>query len=165
MSSVLVVPADHREAQVAERLHRVQRLAYAQEAELLGVVDFPPLRRTVESVRTCREEFFVATVDGEMAGALGVELEGEGRTIASLVVAPQFQRRGVASALLAEVLRRYGAAELMVQTGAGNQPALRLYERAGFVEIRRWIVGPEALELVRLRRPPSIAGNVAAPPG
>jgi hypothetical protein len=55
------IPVDHTSPAIASQIHRVQMLACAQEARLLGAVDFPPLRRTVEDIRTCDEEFFAAT--------------------------------------------------------------------------------------------------------
>jgi ribosomal protein S18 acetylase RimI-like enzyme len=163
MGSVLrLAKVDRSSSAIAGQIHRVQMLAYAQEAELLGAIDFPPLRRTVEDIRTCEEEFFAAVVDQELVGAVSVwpDQDGMGRNIASLVVAPAFQRRGIARQLMAEVLRRYGDATLTVQTGARNEPALNLYAQLGFVEIRRWFVGREPLELVKLCRAPSATASV-----
>jgi GNAT superfamily N-acetyltransferase len=82
--------------------------------------------------------------------------------ITSLTVAPAFQRRGIARALLSEVLQRHGAGPLAVQTGAKNAAALHIYERIGFIAVRRWVVGPEVLEVVRLLRLPPGAAKSAA---
>nr|WP_283254224.1 GNAT family N-acetyltransferase [Ramlibacter paludis] len=130
--------------------------AYAQEAALLGATWFPPLERTVEDVQSSKEHFLAARADGRIAGAIGVEPdpEGLGITIASLVVDPCFQRQGMGRKLLEAVLAAHGDAGLTVQTGARNAPALALYEAKGFVVTRRWLVGREPLELVRLRRLP-----------
>jgi ribosomal protein S18 acetylase RimI-like enzyme len=149
---------DHTSESIARLIHSVQMSAYAQEAELLGAVDFPPLSATVQDVRTCDEEFIVAYAANQIVGAVSVAPDPEfmGTNIASLVVAPPFQRRGIARRLVAEVLHRYGASTLTVQTGAKNQPALGLYLQSGFVEFRRWRVAQHSLELVKLRRlPPS----------
>jgi len=128
--------------------------AYAQEARLLGVIEFPPLARTVEDLRVGTESFVGVHIGGQLVGSIGVEPDPEysGMSIASLTVAPTFQRRGIATALLVEVLQRHGAGCLTVQTGTGNAPALKLYERSGFVRVRRWVVGPESLEIVKLWR-------------
>jgi ribosomal protein S18 acetylase RimI-like enzyme len=146
---------DHTSESVARLIHSVQMSAYAQEARLLGAVYFPPLARTVDDVRNCQEEFFAALAADELIGAVSVwpDPEDMGRNIASLVVAPSFQRRGVAKSLMAHVLRLYGSDDLTVQTGVKNEPALNLYKNSGFVELRRWFVGREPLELVILRRP------------
>lgn len=148
---------DHSVAGIAKQIHAVQMAAYAQEAELLGAIYFPPLERTVEEVRTSAETFLAAFVDAEMVGAVSIspDQEGRGMNIASLVVAPQFQRRGIGAALTGGILAEHGSGEVTVQTGAKNLPALALYSQAGFVELRRWLVGREPLELVKLRRPPN----------
>jgi len=162
MDPVRVVVVDHSAEPVARAIHAVQRSAYAQEARVLGVQEFPPLRRTLEDVRTCAEEFLAVYVGSELVGSASVEPDHEsaGVIIASLTVAPAFQRRGLATALLEELLRRHGEDVITVQTGAANLPALELYARSGFVESRRWRAGEEALELVELRRrPPGLPGE------
>ena len=55
--------------------------AYAQEAQLLGAVDFPPLKRTVEEVRSSTEEFLAAFIGDAMVGVVSVwpDQEGVGR--------------------------------------------------------------------------------------
>jgi ribosomal protein S18 acetylase RimI-like enzyme len=168
-SAFRIQSVDQRMLPVARQLHAVQMSAYAQEARLLGAVYFPPLERTVEDVRICAEEFMGAFVGDEIVGAIGVcpEDEGTGVRIASLVVAPQFQRRGIGRGLMAAVLAAHDGEELTVQTGAKNLPALALYAQVGFVELGRWLVGREPLELIKLRRPAiadsSRARNTAYP--
>lgn len=150
-----IEPFDHRTPALARQLHAVQMSAYAQEAKLLGAVYFPPLERTVADLRASDEAFLAAFVDDELAGAISTLADDDGRgiTIASLVVAPSFQRRGIASALMSTIIETHGHHGLTVQTGVKNVPALSLYGQAGFVERRRWLVGREPLELIELCRP------------
>jgi len=140
----------------------VQISAYAQEAKLLGAIDFPPLRCTVHDIRTSREEFLAAYLGEQLVGAISVQsAHGHvSKSICSLVVSPTFQRRGIATQLLAKVLQLYGSQALTVQTGAKNEPALNLYSQLGFLEYRRWLAGQEPLELVELRRLPTVSGPV-----
>jgi ribosomal protein S18 acetylase RimI-like enzyme len=131
-------------------------LAYAQEAALLGAVRFPPLECTVDDVMAGTETFHAAFAGDELVGAIGISQEAEGgsTSIDSLVVSPEFQRRGAGRALVDAVVARHGHAPMFVQTGAKNAPALALYAQFGFVEVERWLAGEEPLELVRLRRLP-----------
>ena len=154
---------DHSDLSIARQLHAVQMLAYTQEAQLLGAIYFPPLERTVEEVRAAQESFLAAFIGNELVGAASVwpDPEGIGVNVASLVVSPQFQHQGIGTALIASVLAAHAAGELTVQTGVKNLPALSVYARAGFVEFRRWFVGREPLELVKLRRQPTGAKNAA----
>jgi ribosomal protein S18 acetylase RimI-like enzyme len=133
-------------------------LAYAQESQLLGATYFPPLDCTVEDLQRSTEAFLAAFNGGNMVGAVSTrpDDEGQGVNIASLVVNPQFQRQGIGRLLMAAVLAEHDGMELTVQTGAENLPALALYAQSGFVEVRRWFVGHEPLELVKLHRSPSI---------
>jgi ribosomal protein S18 acetylase RimI-like enzyme len=150
---------DHRTLLIAQQLHAVQMVAYAQEAKLLGAIYFPPLDRTVNEVQATDELFLAAFMSQELVGAASVwpDPEGMGMNIASLVVAPRFQRQGIGTALMASVLATHGSGRITVQTGAKNLPALSLYARAGFVELRRWFVGREPLELVKLQWLPSVS--------
>jgi ribosomal protein S18 acetylase RimI-like enzyme len=147
---------DHRARLTAQQLHAVQMVAYAQEAKLLGAIYFPPLERTVDEVQATDEVFLAAFMGQELVGAVSVwpDPEGMGMNIGSLVVAPKFQRQGIGTALLTSVLAIHGSKEMTVQTGAKNLPALSLYARSGFIEFRRWFVGREPLELVKLHRLP-----------
>lgn len=152
MPSLRVV--DHRTRNMARQLHAVQMLAYAQEAALLGVDRFPPLEQTVEDLTGSTDEFVGAFVDDVLVGAVAVgrDDEGPGETITSLVVHPAHQRRGIGRSLLRAVIARGRASGMTVQTAAGNMPALALYGQFGFRVYRRWFVGREPIELVKLRR-------------
>jgi ribosomal protein S18 acetylase RimI-like enzyme len=147
---------NHGELLIAQQLHALQMVAYAQEAKLLGAIYFPPLERALGELQITEEVFLAAFMDQELVGAASVwpDPEGMGMNIASLVVTPQFQRQGIGTALMASVLATHGSGEMTVQTGAKNLPALSLYARAGFIEFRRWFVGREPLELVKLQRLP-----------
>ena len=157
-NAVRVCRVDHTTPSVAREIHSVQIDAYTQEAELLGTANFPPLSRTVDDIRTSPEVFLGAYGGEQLIGSISVQPEHEsrGQTISSLVVAAPYRRRGIAKQLLAEVMRLHPADVLTVQTGARNEPALTLYAQAGFVEYRRWRVGLEGFELVKLRRVPLV---------
>lgn len=158
MNDLRIDPIDHRALPIATRLHAVHMAAYAVEAELLGASYFPPLHCTVDDLRAAPHDYRAAFIGREMVGAIaiatGLDEEGLGVNIASLVVAPAFHRRGVGRALMAMVLRAQGQGGLTVQTGLKNLPALALYAQSGFIEVRRWPVGREPLTLVKLRRLP-----------
>lgn len=149
-----IEPLDHRDLAVAQRIHAVLLLAHAQEASLLQVRDFVPMERGAGDIQASNEYFIGALRGEELLGALslGPDAEPGQICIASLVVHPKHQRQGVARALMVDALRRGAGFVMAVATGAKNTPALALYRGFGFVEYRRGTLGPEALEIVKLRR-------------
>jgi ribosomal protein S18 acetylase RimI-like enzyme len=138
--------------EVARAIHGVQMLAYAQEAAVLGVVSLPPMKLTIEQLQSSDDRFHAAYWSSTLVGAVGVidKPDLSMMVINSLVVHPAHQRAGIATRLLLHVLATSDAASIRVSTGAGNQPALALYRKHGFVEYKRWFVGPERLELAAL---------------
>lgn len=153
---LLLSSIDNRRQSVAQQVHEIRMVAYKQEAELLRVERFPPLEERVADILESSEEF-VGAFDGEyLVGVLSVcpDDEGLGLSISSLVVTPAQQRRGVGDALVKAALGRHSTSNFTVQTAAANAPALALYARFGFKEYRRWAVGNEPLELVKLSRAP-----------
>ncbi|HAE38753.1 MAG TPA: hypothetical protein DCG57_08955, partial [Candidatus Riflebacteria bacterium] len=98
--------------------------AYQQEAELLGVKDFPPLAVSVRDIQELPETFLAAFAGDDIIGAISTapDEDGGGQSIESLVVMPCRQRQGVARMLMQAVVAEYGAAPMAVQTAAKNLP-------------------------------------------
>ena len=130
--SLLDVAADE---QLAGRLLRLQRAAYAQEAALIGDDRIPPLHETLEDLRNASLHWAGAFDDDGLMGAVAWEETAEEVDIARLVVSPDRHRRGVGKALVREVLTLSGDRRTVVSTGRDNAPARRLYERLGFATV------------------------------
>jgi ribosomal protein S18 acetylase RimI-like enzyme len=146
---------DHRQPGVARRIHAVLIPAYEQEAALLQATHFAPLDRTAQDIVTSLDCYLGAFRGDRLVGvaALAPDDDPGQIQITTLIVHPQHQRQGTATALMAAVLAQAPDAVFSVATGAKNAPALALYRALGFVEYRWGTVGPEALPLVKLRRP------------
>jgi ribosomal protein S18 acetylase RimI-like enzyme len=142
----------HAETGVARNIWSLCQAAYALEATLLGVTDFPPLRRSVESIQASPTVFFGITEDDTLVAVAELAREPE-VCVDTLVVAPGHFRRGLASALLSHLLALPRPHGLIADTGAANAPALALYRRHGFVERER-MLSREGIPLVRLRHGP-----------
>ncbi len=92
---------------------------------------------------------FVYVLDGKLVGNVSVypasypAVLGETWILANVGVHPDYQRRGIAHELMRaslEMIRRRGAARVILQVNYQNEAALRLYERHGFVFERAWQV-------------------------
>jgi ribosomal protein S18 acetylase RimI-like enzyme len=127
---------DITQRDVASAVVELQRRAYRVEAELIGSDRIPSLHETVEELQGSDESFLGAYVDGTLAGAISWRLDAEVLDVHRLVVDPTHFRVGIGTALVrAAVAAEADAIRVIVQTGALNEPAKRLYRREGFVEI------------------------------
>jgi ribosomal protein S18 acetylase RimI-like enzyme len=127
---------DLTQRRVASAILKLQRRAYRIEAELIGSDEIPPLRETFEDLQASKETFLGAYLDGRLAGAISWRVNAGVLDLHRLVVDPNYFRAGVGTALVRGALAAEpNATRAIVQTGASNEPAKRLYRREGFKEI------------------------------
>jgi GNAT superfamily N-acetyltransferase len=145
---------DNADPQVAAAILEVMIAAYSVEAEILGIVDFPPLRRTAEQIAAARTAFLGVNVEGVLAAVAELDRsDARSATIDSLVTDPGHTRHGLATALLRHIAAEESGREITVSTAAGNGPALLLYATAGFVGQSRWrTAGGIAMVTLRYQR-------------
>ena len=121
---------------LAARVLDLQRRAYRIEADLIGSDGIPPLRETIEELQASGETFLGAFLDDELAGAVSWRIDGLTIDLHRLVVDPGRFRAGIGTALVRAALAAEPRARLaVVQTGAANEPAKRLYRLEGFEEL------------------------------
>ncbi len=139
-------------------------LAYAQEAQLLQIADFPPLARTAADIAADGDLYLGARVGGEIVGvlSLGPDPEAQQRCINTLVVHPGAQRQGTGRRLVEAALAHLPGTPCAVVTAAANAPALALYRAMGFRPYRYGVVGVDDLPMVKLRRDAQPAATSAA---
>ncbi len=151
-----ILPLDHRLVANATRLRALLMAASAQEAATLQIDPGASAQPTVEGIQASTAFYLGALRGDELVGALclGPDDEPGQITIASLVVDPRHQRRGIATALLSDALRRTDGMVVSVVTAADNAQALALYGRHGFAVYRSGTMGDDGLAVVKLRRLP-----------
>lgn len=137
----------------------LQRLAYETEARLYGDWSIPPLTQTLQELEA---EFgrmaVLKAVDGagRIVGSVRAELDTAAAPpicrIGKLMVHPQARRQGLGTALLAAAEEAFPqAGRHALFTGSLSEDNLRLYARAGYVEVGRKAVKP-GLTLVFLEK-------------
>jgi GNAT superfamily N-acetyltransferase len=137
---------------LVSELLTVQKLAYREEARIIGYDRIPALADTNENILECRETFYGFFCKERLSAVISVIRDGSVLTICRLVVHPSEHRRGIASQLLSHLDKRYPEAVILrVRTAAKNDPALKLYKAHHFIETRRWTM-PDGLELIELER-------------
>ncbi len=124
--------------ETAKEIRSIFQASYKIEAELLNATDFPPLKRPLEKYRNTNTVFFGFFKNQELAGVVEVENNNIFTSINSLVVHPRFFRQGVANGLMKHVLQFFDSKLFVVETGLGNIPAIKLYERFGFKVVDQW---------------------------
>ncbi|WP_454049648.1 ribosomal protein S18-alanine N-acetyltransferase [Cellulomonas sp. Marseille-Q8402] len=94
---------------------------------------------------------------GELVGYAGLWFDGYDGQVMTIGTRPDAQRRGVGRLLLDALLaraREVGAGDVLLEVRVDNEPALRLYERAGFERFgrRKGYYQPENVDAWTMRR-------------
>jgi ribosomal protein S18 acetylase RimI-like enzyme len=132
----LIQRIDITDHQWASDLLEVQTLAYRVEANLIGYDTIPPLHEDLAALQATDETFLGYVSDGKIYGALSYTRDGGIVDICRVYVHPSHFRKGIAQALLLHLLQlEENADKVVVSTGADNLPAVRLYQKHGFVEV------------------------------
>lgn len=143
---------DQRADDVAQLIHHLHMTAYTQEAHLIGIDEFPPLRVTVDEIQSSPYQFYGALDNDKLIGAVAIESNSPSEfTIVSLIVDPSHQRKGVGRRLLDHVINLLDGADLTVETAIKNHPAISLYETTGFIDSGRRTTELEGCQLIAFK--------------
>ena len=129
---------NNKDPEISKQIRIVFQASYAVEAKLLNAIDFPPLKRSLESYIKSDNDFYGFVDKEELAGVIEINSNKEVTHIQSLVVHPNFFRRGIARELMEFVLNHYTSKTFMVETGVDNDPASLLYKKMAFKEVKQW---------------------------
>ena len=100
-----------------------------------------------------RRDYVLLDGDDGIAGYAGLDHGGDVADVMTVAVVPGHRGQGLGDVLLGELLRRAadgGAASVMLEVRADNEPARRLYERHGFEEVsvrRRYYRQPTGVDV------------------
>ncbi len=81
---------------------------------------------------------FCAEENGRVIGFVSLRLALDVGEILNVGVHPSFLRRGIAEQLVDQALswaREHGGKQITLEVAATNSPAVRLYQKAGFVQV------------------------------
>jgi ribosomal protein S18 acetylase RimI-like enzyme len=137
----MIYKLENNDNSTARQIYTLFQNAYKVEAALIGVPDvqFPPLQRTVEHINHAPTSFFGYFEGTSLAGLIEVTYENTHLEIDSLIVNPDFFRRGIAGKLIDYVLSEYDFHSAQVETAQQNLPAINLYQKHGFCEFKKWV--------------------------
>ncbi|GAA1569533.1 MULTISPECIES: tRNA (guanosine(37)-N1)-methyltransferase TrmD [Kribbella] len=149
---VRILPAT---AADAGEIHTLQLAAFLFEGRLYDDYSIPPLTEDLAGTADRLERFTVlkAVAGSRIVGSVQLGVDGDVGSIERLVVAPDWQRRGLGMRLLraAEQLAPAGVTSYTLNTGAASDRNLALYRKAGYREVGRKAQTPK-VELVYLAK-------------
>lgn len=122
----------------AHKIYTLFQASYLVEAKLLGVDDFPPLKRSQNDIMNSDTEFYGIWKTDELVALIEIKQESGYTNIDSLVVHPNYFRQNLGSQLVSFVLNSVDALTFTVETGLKNIPAIKLYQKLGFEEVKQW---------------------------
>ncbi len=133
-----LTPVRATEADAAEVLV-LQRCCWVSEAIANDDLTIPPLRESLEQVRTWMPDAWVLREDGRLIGAVRATLDDDVWKIGRLMVAPDRQGVGLGGMLLrhAEAQVPTAATWHELFTGAASVGNLARYRHAGYREVAR----------------------------
>ncbi|NIK58075.1 tRNA (guanosine(37)-N1)-methyltransferase TrmD [Kribbella shirazensis] len=151
-AGVRILPATTADA---GEIHVLQLAAFLSEARLYDDYTIPPLTEDPGATvaRLERGTVLKAVAGSRIVGSVQLTVDGEVGSIERLVVAPDWQGRGLGTRLLraAEQLAPADVTSYTLNTGAQSDRNLALYRKAGYRETRRTPQTPK-VDLVYLAK-------------
>jgi ribosomal protein S18 acetylase RimI-like enzyme len=137
-----------------EDILKLQKTAFISEAELYNNYNIEPLTQTFDSIAADFNDyiFLKAVSINNIIGSVKARETGEYCWVGKLIVAPEFQNRGIGRKLLTEIENEFPATKQYVLfTGSKSIKNIKLYESVGY-KIQEVFndEGHANLELVRM---------------
>lgn len=134
----MIKKLDNSSEEVANQIFTIFQNSYQIEAQLIGVLDFPPLLRSAKDIKNSTTLFYGFSENECLAAIIEIVIEDKQLAIDSLTVEPSYFRQGIADKLISYVLDIMDFSDAIVETAVVNIPAINLYQKHGFVEFKRW---------------------------
>ena len=134
----MIIKIDHTKIEIAYEIRNIFQASYSVEAKLLRAVDFPPLKRTIEEFIDSYSIFYAYYFNENIVGVIEIKSNKYLTHIQSLVVYPEYFRKGIGRQLVHFIIEKYNSKLFTVETGRDNLPAIKLYKQLGFTKQDEW---------------------------
>ncbi|MXQ52938.1 GNAT family N-acetyltransferase [Shimazuella alba] len=135
---------DITDRHIANQVLQVQIPAYQVEAQIVGLDEIPPLKDTVDSLQSSKEDFLGYYESEILVGVISFRVMKEVLDIHRVVVHPSYFRRGIGRTMIQYLLDKYKnqVKGCKVQTASANTPAINLYQSLGFQKLEQFMISP-----------------------
>ena len=134
----MITKLENSNEDIANLIYTIFQNSYKVEAQLIGVLDFPPLLRSTQDIVNSKTDFYGFSDNNCLAAIIEIVIEDKHLEINSLTVDPKYFRKGIADKLISYILDAFELTQAIVETAVVNKPAINLYKKHGFVEFKRW---------------------------
>ncbi|NQZ90382.1 MAG: GNAT family N-acetyltransferase [Colwellia sp.] len=134
----MITKLENSNEEIAHQIYTIFQNSYKVEAQLIGVLEFPPLLRSTKDIITSQTDFYGFSDNNCLAAIIEIIIVDNHLEINSLTVDPTYFRKGIADKLLSYILTSFEFKDAMVETAVVNKPAINLYKKHGFVEFKKW---------------------------
>ena len=134
----MITKLENSNEDIANQIYTIFQNSYKVEAQLIDVLDFPPLLRSAKDIVNSKTDFYGFSDNNCLAAIIEIVIEDKHLEINSLTVDPKYFRKGIAGKLISYILDAFEFTEAIVETAVVNKPAINLYKKHGFVEFKRW---------------------------
>lgn len=137
----MIVKLYNKNDSIAQEIVKLQKKSYSIEAQIIGYDEIPNLKDTVDSIKECEEVFFGYFIDDMLAGMITYKIIDDILDIHRMAVNPEHFRKGIAEKLISYIqdINRF-VKKIVVSTGRENLPAVKLYEKLGFIKVEEFQV-------------------------
>lgn len=118
----------------AEEILKIQKKAYASEAERYNNYNIPPLTQTLEEIKEHFQThiFLKAVAGGQIVASVRAYAEKGTCYISRLAVLPEEQNQGIGTALMKEIEKCFNVKRFELFVGAKSHKNIHLYQKLGY---------------------------------
>jgi GNAT superfamily N-acetyltransferase len=139
----------------AERILRLQKMAYQSEAKIYHNYNIPPLTQTIAEIKEefDTQTFFKTVVENTIIGSVRAYSDETSCFIGRLIVHPDTQGKGIGTRLMNAIEGHFSDVQRYeLFTGTKSIANIRLYDRLGYKPFKEMVVD-KSLSLVFMEKP------------
>jgi len=138
----------------SEEILDIQKIAYQIEAERYNNYDIPPLKQTVDELKSQFEDHIIlkAISDNKIIGTVRAYEKNGTCYIGRLAVHPDMHNQGIGTALMKEIEGRYNPERYELFTGSKSDKDIYIYSKLGYKIFKKAIEECGTVEIVYMEK-------------